>query len=279
MVLGIYLAASVLSALGICWTAEGFAALRWLWLLPVAFAGTFVGLLLLTGVLVLIMAAVVDMKKPQEKDSPVYRFVIMALISLLVPLLGIRIHEEGMEKAPKGGRFLLVCNHLHEIDPAILLRAFPKCTLAFISKREVDGMFLVGPFLHKILGQAVNRENDREALKTILRCIDLIKEDVASVAVFPEGYIKQDRLLRTFRHGVFKIAQRTKVPVVVCTLRNTQYAVKNAMKLKPTDIHLHLVGVIYPEQMQGMTTVDLGQMAYTMMVEDLGPELVWQGEN
>lgn len=279
MILGIYLAISGLSALGICLSAEGFATLRWLWLLPVGFVSTFIGLLLLTGLLLLVMAAAVDMKKQQEKDSPFYRFVIMALISLLVPLLGIRIHEEGMEKAPKEGRFLLVCNHLHEIDPAVLLRAFPKGTLAFISKREVDEMFLVGPFLHKILGQAVNRENDREALKTILRCIDLIKRDVASVAVFPEGYIKPDRLLRTFRHGVFKIALRTKVPVVVCTLRNTQYAVKNALQLKPTDIHLHLVGVIDPEQMQGMTTVDLSRLAYTMMAEDLGPELVWQGEN
>ena len=174
---------------------------------------------------------------------------------------------------------MLVCNHIHDIDPAILLRAFPKSTLAFISKREVDGMFLVGPFLHKIMGQAINRENDREALKTILKCIDIIKQEKASVAVFPEGYIKDDRLLRPFRHGVFKIAQRTKVPVVVCTLRNTQYALANAKKLKPTDIHLHLLDVIYPEQMEGKTTVQLGEEIYAMMAEDLGPELVWQGEN
>lgn len=279
MALGIYLALSGLSALGICLAAEGFATLRWLWLLPLGFAGSFLCLLVLTFLTVLVMSLAVDMKKTQQKDNRFYRFAVMALISLLVPLLGIRIHEEGMEKAPRDGRFLLVCNHLHEIDPAVLLRAFPKSTLAFISKREVDEMFLVGPILHKILGQAVNRENDREALKTILRCIDLIKEDKASVAVFPEGYIKPDRLLRPFRNGVFKIAQRTKVPVVVCTLRNTQYAIKNVLKLKRSDIYLHLVDVIYPDQMQGMTTVDLGKKVYTMMAENLGPELVWQGEN
>ena len=279
MVLGVYLAISALSALGVCLGADGFASLKWLWLLPVSFVGAFVCLLALTFLLVLVMSLAVKMERQQQKDSRFYRFVIMGLIDLLVPLLGIRIHEEGLEKAPKDGRFLLVCNHIHNIDPAILLRAFPKSTLAFISKREVDRMFLIGPFLHKILGQAINRENDREALKTILRCIDLIKQDEASVAVFPEGYIREDRLLRTFRHGVFKIAQRTKVPVVVCTLQNTQYALKNAMKLKRTDIHMHLVDVIYPEEMQGMTTVDLGTKIYTMMAEDLGPELVWQGEN
>ena len=279
MVLGAYLLVAILSAVGICWASEAFSSLQWLWVLPVSFAGSFLSLLILTFLLVLVMSLAVKMEKPQEKDSRFYRFVVMRLIDLLVPLLRIHIHEQGLEKTPKQGRFLLVCNHLHEIDPAVLMRAFPKSTLAFISKREVDDMFLIGPFLHKLQGQPINRENDREALRTILNCIDLIKQDKASVSVFPEGYIKDDRLMRHFRHGVFKIALRAKVPVVVCTLQNTQYAVANALKLKPTDIHLHLVDVIYPEQMQGMTTVDLGKKVYTMMAEDLGPELVWQGEN
>ena len=278
MVLGAYLLIAILSAVGVCFAAEAFSSLQWLWVLPVSFAGSFLSLLILTFLLVWVMSLAVKMEKPQEEDSRVYRFVVMRLIDLLVPLLRIHIHEQGLEKAPKDGRFLVVCNHLHEIDPAVLMRAFPKSTLAFISKREVDNMFLVGPFLHKLLGQPINRENDREALRTILSCIDLIKQDKASVAVFPEGYIKEDRLMRPFRHGVFKIALRAKVPVVVCTLQNTQYAVGNAMKLKRTDIHLHLVDVIYPEQTQGMTTVQLSEQVYAMMAQDLGPELVWQGE-
>ena len=108
-----------------------------------------------------------------------------------------------MEQPIPSGRFLLVCNHLHEIDPAVLLRAFPKSQLAFISKREVSNMFLVGKFLHKMLGQPINRENDREALKTILNCIRLLDEDKASVAVFPEGGIRGGHVLHPLRHGVF----------------------------------------------------------------------------
>ena len=279
MVLGVYAAVAVLSAVGVCWGTGGFETLTWLWLLPVSFVGAFLCLLILTFLLVTVMSLPVKMDKQQEKDSPFYRFVIMRLIDLLVPLLGIRIHEQGLEKAPKEGRFLLVCNHLYDIDPAILLRAFPKSRLAFISKRENDKKFLIGPFLRKILCQPINRENDREALKTILRCIDIIKTDTASIAVFPEGYIQDDRLLRPFRYGVFKIALRAKVPVVVCTLRNTHKLLNNVLHLRHTDIHLHLLDVITVEEQQGMTAVELGQKAYAMMAEDLGPELVWQGEN
>ncbi len=276
MALGAFLAISVLVAVAICFGTGAFASLGWIWVLPVSFAGAFLGLLLLTFLLLLIMASAVDMKKPQKEDSALYRTTVMALIDLLVPLLRIRIVEKGMEQAPKDGRFLLVCNHLHEIDPAVLLRAFPKSRLAFISKREVDNMFLIGKFLHKMLGQPINRGNDREALRTILNCIQILDEDKASVAVFPEGGILGGHVLHPLRNGVFKIAQRAKVPVVVCTLRGTHEVLKNVLKLRPSAVELHLVGVIGTEQIAGKTAVQIGDMVYKMMADDLGPELVLQ---
>lgn len=276
MVLGAFLAISLLTAVGICAGTGAFYTLSWLWVLPVSFAGAFLGLLLLLFLLMLIMAAAVDMEKPQEKDSAFYRTVVMGMIHLVVPLLRVRIVEKGMEQAPKEGRFLLVCNHLHEIDPVVLLRAFPKSRLAFVSKREVDHMFLVGKFLHKMLGQPINRENDREALRTILNCIQILDDNKASVAVFPEGYVSSDKLLHPLRNGVFKIAQRAKVPVVVCTLRDTHKVLKNALKLKPSTVEMRLVGVLGVDQITGKTAVQIGDMVYKMMADDLGPELVLQ---
>ena len=139
-------------------------------------------------------------------------------------------------------------------------------------------MFLVGKLMHKIMCQLVNRENDREALKTILRCIELIKEDMVSVAVFPEGYTSMDGLLHPFRSGGFKIAQKAKVPIVVCTLQNTQKVFHNAKRLRPTDVHLHLLGVLQPEEFLGVTAVEIGNRVHAMMAEDLGPDLVLQSE-
>ena len=82
----------------------------------------------------------------------------------------------------------------------------------------------------------------------------------------------EHRLWSPFRHGVFKIAQRTGVPIVVCTLQGTQHVLKNAVKLKPSSVQMHLVGVI--EEVKGRNTVELGEQAYRMMADDLGPELV-----
>ena len=239
------------------------------------------GILLLAALAFLLLwflCRIVDLNKPQEHDSKFYRFVLKLVVPVIMAILQMRVHTSGLEKTPKDGRFLLVCNHINDLDPVTLLRYFSKSQLSFITKRENMSMFLVGKLMHKILCQPINRENDREALKTILNCIRLIKEDEVSIAVFPEGYTSLDGKLHKFRHGVFKIATKTKVPIVVCTLQNTNKVFRNAKHLKPTDVHLHLLEVIPPEFYENMTAVELGEYVHSLMAKDLGPELVLQYE-
>lgn len=275
MLIGGILVFAALFAAAMSIGAEG---LSWLWIAPVSFVGGVLALAVLAFLFLWIACQFVDQSKEQEHDSKFYRNMLMLYISAIKTVTRLHIHTEGLEKTPKDGRFMLVCNHTSLADPVVLLHCFSKSQLAFISKRENASMFVVGKVMHKMLCQTINRENDREALKTILKCIQLIKEDEASIGVFPEGYIHQDKKLHHFRSGVFKIAQKTGVPIVVCTLKNTPAFFTNLPKLKRTDVELHLLDVIQPEQYAGMTTVALGNWVYQMMADDLGPELVSQEE-
>lgn len=247
-----------------------------LWVSPLIFLGVFAGQAVLIFVTLVVICACVDIEKVQERDDRFFRWLVNLLVEAAFPILSARVSVQGIEQIPKDGRFLLVCNHISDMDPVTLLRVFKKQQLCFISKRENDQKFIVGPLLHKIGCQPINRENDREALKTIVRCVKMIQADECSIAVFPEGYTSTDGLLRHFRHGVFKIAQKTQVPVVVCTVRNTDKIFHNALRLKHTQAEMHLVKVISPEEYAGMTTVALSEMVYGLMAEDLGPELVYQ---
>ena len=276
MLLGCLLAVSVLIAAGLCLVTGSFVGLARLWLLPVSFVGAFVVLVGLAFGFLWLMCKLVDQSKPQEQDSKFYRGLMHLYVDAIITVARINVKTSGLEQTPKSGRFLLVSNHIDNIDPAFLLTYFRKSQLAFISKREVQNFFLVGELMHKILCQPINRENDREALKTILQCIKMIKEDEASIAVFPEGRITGDELMHSFRSGVFKIALKTQVPIVVCTLYGTQHVLKNAMRLKPSEVDFHLVKVIYPEDYAGMTATEIGNMAYELMAQDLGPDKVWQ---
>lgn len=274
MLFGIVMVLSALAAVLLCVVAGAFGSLAWLWLLPVGFLGGFLLLALLAFIFLVVVCSLIDTEKPREEDSPWFRTMILWYVHAILTVLPIKVRTQGLEKLPAQGRFLLVCNHLDNIDPAFLLHCFPKSQLAFVAKREVSSMFLVGKALPKLLCPLINRENDREALKTILRCITMLKNDTVSVAIFPEGRINNYRKLAHFRPGVFKIAQKANVPIVVCTIRNTQNVIKRLKQLKGSTVDVHLLDVIPAESLQGRTTVDIAQQVYAMMAQDLGPENV-----
>jgi len=242
------------------------------WWLPLLIVGFFLGLLILSFGFLWAMCAIVDFDKPQEHDSKFYRWLARIYIEALVPLVQVRIHKQGLERLPKEGPYVLMCNHQSIADPVLLLEAFPKANLTFISKKENHDMFLVGKIMHKLMCQLIDRENDRQALKVILRCIQLVRDEKMNLGVFPEGYCTLDGRLQHFRPGVFKIAQKTKVPIVVCTVNNTAQIFENLPKLKPTDVDVHLVGIVQPEEYEGLTTVQLADKVFEMMLQDLGPE-------
>lgn len=242
------------------------------WLCLAVGLGIWLVLALIAFLFLWFICSRVDLEKPQEKDDKFYRTVMGIYIEALKTLVGIRLHTRGLEKAPTEGRFLLVCNHLFLADPCLLLNVFPKAELAFITKQENQQMFIVGKMMHKIMCQPLDRDNDRQALKTILKCIQLIKDDEVSIGVFPEGYTSRDGKVHPFRPGAFKIAQKTGVPIVVCTIQNTRAIFKNLARLKKTDVELHLVDVIQPEELKGKTTVEISDMVYERMIADLGEE-------
>jgi len=243
-----------------------------LWLLPVLWVGCFLVLLLAAFLVLYLFSAAVDMDKPQEHDSKLYRFVVMLYIEALIPLVRLKIETAGLEKMPKEKRIMLVCNHQNEGDPGILMHYFKRYELSFIAKKEVETMFIMGKLMHKLVCQPINRENDREALKSILKCIQLLKTDEVSIGAFPEGGIFDKDKLHPFRSGVFKIAQKAKVPIVVCTLKGTSDLFHNMKRLKKTHVQLHLLDVIPAETVASTNTVELGDKIYAMMLSDLGPE-------
>ena len=270
MLLGAFAALSCVIGVAVCFLSGAFGTASWMWMLPVTVLGCLLAMIGLMFGFLMYLCKRVDQDVPQEEDDKLYRVVTNLVIQSVLPILRIHVKMSGLEKMPKEGRFLLIANHTDNSDPIILLYCLAKYQLAFISKRENRDMFVIGPMMHRLQCQLINRENDREALKTILKCIQILKEDKASVAVFPEGGIDDDLLLHKFKPGVFKIAQKANVPIVVCTLKNTKQIFRNLRKLKKTDVELHLVDVIPAEELKGKNTVEIGEMVYEMMIADMG---------
>ena len=275
MLLNLFYLLSALFATGICALTIGFAGIGTVLVWMGSFAGCLVLCILGCAVFTWICAERTDPNGQWEHYDPFVDTLVKLYAGPLLRLLGCRIVTQGTELLPKDGRFLLVSNHLCDLDPGFFLKTFRNRQLAFIAKKEAKDVPVIGRLMARLLCQFIDRENDREALKTILKCIAILKEDRASVAVFPEGRTaRDDKLLHPFRPGVFKIAQKANVPIVVCTLKGAESVFANLKKLRRSTVHLHLVGVIPAEDLKGVTTVDIAARVHEMMATDLGAENV-----
>lgn len=258
-------------ALGICALAGGFSGFAWAWILPVSFCISWLVLFAAAVGFLFYKLSKVDMTVERDGDDPAFRKLVKLYAHAFCDILRMRFHVTGKVNIPETGRFLVVSNHLHEFDIPAIYFPFEDKQMSFLSKQENRDMFVVGKVMHQLSCPLINRENDREALKAILRAVKLIKEDKLSMCVFPEGYTSKDGRLQPFRAGALKIATKAGVPIVVCTIQNTDKVIPNIKHLKPTDIYVHILGVIPPEAQKSTTTVALGQQVYQMMLTDLGP--------
>ena len=185
------------------------------------------GFLLLHVLYVLFFGLVscrISMDRPLEKQNPLCRFACYATGSLLCFYGGVRPVVTGLEKLPKDGRFLFVSNHCSIFDPMIVMDRLRDFNVSFISKPENMAIPIVGKTLYGAGFLAIDRENDRNALKTILTAADYLRRDLCCIGIYPEGTRSKTGALLPFHAGSFKIAQRARVPVVVACMRGSEKA-------------------------------------------------------
>lgn len=239
------------------------------WLVPVLFLAFFAALVLLHLAVLLVSVAVVRLDRPAERGARYYRRLADLSIPLLMKLARVSVHTVGAEKVPENTRVLLVCNHQHDLDPVMLLAAFPELELGFIGKKEIyTEMPLVARIMHKLFCLPIDRENNREAAKTVIEAIKLLKADKASIGLFPEGYTSKTCELLPLRSGSLKIAYKAEVPIVVCVLNNTR-SIPKRLFWRHTEIEIRVLSVLEPEQFKAVTTVELGNQISEQMREAL----------
>lgn len=239
------------------------------WLVPVLLIGIFIALILLHCIVLLVCVLAVNLEKP-PRDTDFFRLLVKTFLHMALPILRVKVHTTGIEKIPEDEPFLLVSNHLHNLDPAMIYYAVPDSRLAFVAKKEVKELYpFIYKALHKLNGLPIDRENNREAAKVIINATKLIKEKTNSVAVFPEGYVSKTGELLPIRSGSLKIATKAKAKIVVCTLWGTKDITKNLFRRK-TDIFFDVLAVI--DTATNQHTAELGEEIHNLMEKSLAQQ-------
>lgn len=216
---------------------------------------------------IIISALLVNMKKEYPQESKFYRFLLNSATFFATKLIRIKLHVTGMEKVP-GGRFLLVSNHRSKFDPILSWLVFGDCQLAFISKPENFKIPVFGRLIHRLCFMAIDRENPRNAVKTINRAVDLINRDVATIGVYPEGTRNYGDGLLPFHNAMFKIAQKANVPVVIITVKGT-YEIQKNYPLHRSHVYIDVLDVIDAETVKKTKTAILGEKVREIMLNKL----------
>lgn len=213
----------------------------------------------------------VDLNEPEETPKPFWQWNFGEVAELVRWGSNIKIELTGEEKLPENGRYLVVSNHRSLFDPVTMAAAFRKQRYIYISKPSNFNIPVAGKLMHKCCCMQLNRENNRDALTTIKRSEEFIKNDVASVVIYPEGTRSKEDELLPFHAGSFKIAQKTGAPVVLIAMRNTD-DVRHNMPFKRTTVHIDIVDVIDGEFVRSHTTKETAELARNIIQKKLDTE-------
>lgn len=229
-------------------------------------AALFVAVVLLHLIFCFAISAFTDLSKPCRERKPLYRKILAVTAAGVLRLSRVRVHISG-EELP-AGRFLLVSNHLSNFDPIVCIDKFRKHEIAFVSKPENFRIPILGKFVHNCNYLPIDRENARNAMRTINDAAELIKDDVCSIGIYPEGTRSKTGELGPFHDGVFRIAYKSKVPVAVVTVRGTESIAKN-YPFKHTDVYMDVVQVIPYEDYSEERYGEFGERVRGIMLESL----------
>jgi 1-acyl-sn-glycerol-3-phosphate acyltransferase len=142
-----------------------------------------------------------------------YRF-----LAWIIGRLMYRLEVTGIEKIPRQGACIIVCNHVTFVDWLIVGGACPRPT-RFVMDKFMFQLPIVNRFVKRCKAIPIaSKKVDPELLE---KAWDRIAEELEAgnvVCIFPEGGLTRDGEPLEYRPGIEKIVERTPVPVVTLAM-------------------------------------------------------------
>ena len=213
-------------------------------------------------------AQTIPIDRPLEKQHRLIQWGASETLSMALFYSRVRPVVTGLEKLPKEGRFLYVSNHRSGFDPLIVMDKLRDYTVFFISKPSNMRLRFSGHWAYAAGCLPIDRDNDRNALKTIITAADYMKRGICSIGIYPEGTRSKTKEMLPFHAGSFKAAQKAKVPIVVASVHGTEKARKFNL-LFGTKVYLDILEVIPAETVCALRTDALSEKVRAIIQADL----------
>jgi 1-acyl-sn-glycerol-3-phosphate acyltransferase len=161
------------------------------------------------------------------------------LAGVALPVLGIRLTVDGLERLPAGS-CVVVANHSSYLDGVVMKAALPP-RFSFVIKREAAAMPVAGFLLKRIGSEFVDRHSEggrrRDAMRVLRRA-----EAGHALVFFPEGTFDEVPGLKRFHVGAFAAAVRGAMPVVPVVIHGARRALPSgAVLVRPGRVRVEIL--------------------------------------
>ncbi len=177
----------------------------------------------------------------------------------------------GLQHLEPGQLYVVVSNHLSNLDPMVHLAALP-VPLRFLAMRELFDVPLLGAALRRIGMIEVDRQ-DPDGSGIARGAARALKQGV-NVLVYPEGETSHDGSLNRFRLGAFTIAIDHGIPVLpVMTHGTREIWAPGSNAIRKGVVRLSIQPPIFTHELSRSDAIALRDSAYAAIAAASGKPL------
>ncbi len=154
-----------------------------------------------------------------NKKTRISQRVVVWAFKVILKFCRIKVEVSGIENIPNDQPVLYAANHRSYFDILVGYTTVPTLT-GFVAKKEIMKLPVISTWMKRLNCVFLDRENPREGLKAILQGIENIKNGFC-MFIMPEGTRNHGKELLPFKEGSFKMAEKTKCPIVPVAIIGT----------------------------------------------------------
>jgi len=140
---------------------------------------------------------------------------------LFIFFSGARVAIEGLENVDLSKSYVIVSNHLSNLDAPYHLGTMP-VGVRFLAKKELYKIPLFGPTLRAVGMVETDRQaHSPEALRLLNERVARVIAMGRSLMIYPEGTRSADAELHAFKKGAFRIAIQNDMPLLPVAIAGT----------------------------------------------------------
>ena len=191
-------------------------------------------------------------------------FLLRQLTWLIIKFINVKCVVEGKENIPSS-TFVVYANHKSNYDPFFIYYALHVRPITAVGKKSLFTVHVMKLISRTFKAVEMDRDNDREAAKTMVNAIKQVKEGI-NMIIFPEGGIKTRDVeeMVNLRAGAYKLALKPGATILPVAIVGSSKTAKVPF-YRRKNVKVFILPPITKEEYSGMNTTEVGNLVEDMI--------------